>query len=158
RFAGFQEPGRQAVDIRADGDAELADEDQAGGLAGGAEHGHHEHGVALPAGGGRGPARGEDPAAGMAPGLPEGGGEVEPALVGEFFDPGNMHGQMASGPRSPVRMRMQSSRGRMKILPSPMRPSGPVRPASRMAWTVGSTKSSLTAICSCTLRSRLTVS
>src|ERR1700676_4826736 len=66
--------------------------------------------------------------------------------------------QIASGPRSPVRMRMQSSRGRMKILPSPMRPSGPVRPASMMALTVGSAKSSLTAICNCTLRSRVTVS
>src|SRR5271157_68649 len=54
--------------------------------------------------------------------------------------------QIASGPRSPVRMRMQSSRGRMKILPSPILPSGPLRPASRMAFTVGSTKSSFTAI------------
>src|SRR6516162_8934779 len=56
--------------------------------------------------------------------------------------------QIASGPRSPVRMRMQSSSGRIKILPSPLRPSGPVRPASMIALTVGSTKSSLTATCS----------
>src|SRR4051812_36468649 len=55
-------------------------------------------------------------------------------------------------------MRMQSSSGRMKILPSPMRPSGPVRPASMMAFTVGSTKSSFTAICSWTLCRRFTVS
>ena len=54
--------------------------------------------------------------------------------------------QMASGPRSPVRMRMQSSSGRMKIFPSPIRPSGPGRPAVTIAFTVGSTKSSFTAI------------
>ena len=48
--------------------------------------------------------------------------------------------QMASGPRSPVRIRMQSSSGRMKILPSPIRPSGPERAASMIAFTVGSTK------------------
>src|SRR5207244_5020825 len=81
---------------------------------------------------------------------------AEEQVVGKQ-EGGGAH-QMASGPRSPVRMRMQSSSGRMKIFPSPMRPSGPVRPASMIALTVGSTKSSLTAICSCTLRNRLTVS
>src|SRR5262249_50686974 len=64
---------------------------------------------------------------------------------------------IASGPLSPVRIRMQSSSGRMKIFPSPILPSGPLRPASRIALTVGSTKSSLTAIWSSILRSKFTV-
>jgi len=38
----------------------------------------------------------------------------------------------------------------MKILPSPTLPSSPVRPALMMALTVGSTNSSLTAICNLT--------
>jgi hypothetical protein len=38
---------------------------------------------------------------------------------------------MASRPRSPVRMRMQSSSGRTKILPSPICPVSGVR----AAWT-----------------------
>ena len=67
-----------------------------------------------------------------------------------------IRGQMASEPRSPVRMRMQSSSGRMKILPSPISPCGPLRPPLTMAAIVGSTNSSLTAIWSCTLRSRFT--
>ncbi len=60
-------------------------------------------------------------------------------------------------PPSPVRMRMQSSSGRTKILPSPISPLLPVRPPLITASIVGSTNSSLTAICSCTLRSRFTV-
>ena len=43
---------------------------------------------------------------------------------------------IASGPRSPVRIRMHSSIGRMKILPSPM---SPVRAPSMMASIVFST-------------------
>ena len=60
-----------------------------------------------------------------------------PYLPGHWPDTAD---HIASGPRSPVRMRMPFSRGRMKILPSPMLPSGPLRPASRMAFIVGSTK------------------
>ena len=39
---------------------------------------------------------------------------------------------------------MQSSRGRTKILPSPISPAGPVRPPLMMASIVGSRKASLT--------------
>ena len=41
--------------------------------------------------------------------------------------------QMASDPRSPVRMRRQSSSGSTKILPSPISPFSPVRAPLRMA-------------------------
>lgn len=56
--------------------------------------------------------------------------------------------QIASGPRSPVLIRMQSSSGNTKILPSPIWPLSPVRPPLMMALIVGSTKASFTAICS----------
>src|SRR5262249_17248542 len=65
--------------------------------------------------------------------------------------------QMASGPRSPVRIRTHSDRGRTAIIPSPIIPSGPLRLAFRIAPIVGSTKSSLTAIWSSILRSTFTV-
>jgi len=57
-----------------------------------------------------------------------------------------LRAQIASGPRSPVRIRMQSSIGRTKIFPSPISPVSPVRPPWMMALMVGSTKSSFTAI------------
>ena len=60
---------------------------------------------------------------------------------------------MASGPCSPVRMRMQSSIGRTKIFPSPIRP---VRAPAMMPSSVVSTKSSLTPMASRTFLSRLT--
>ena len=65
--------------------------------------------------------------------------------------------QMASPPRSPVRIRMHSSIGSTMILPSPTAPSGPERQALMIASMVGSTNASLTAIWSSTLRSRFTV-
>src|SRR5262249_13831310 len=65
--------------------------------------------------------------------------------------------QIASGPRSPVRIRTQSTSGSTAIMPSPIMPSGPLRLAVRIAWIVGSTKSSFTAIWSSIFRSTLTV-
>src|SRR5262249_12710499 len=61
---------------------------------------------------------------------------------------GRLGDQMASLPRSPVRMRMISSIGRTKIFPSPMRP---VLAAFSMASTTSTTCSSRTMISSFTL-------
>ena len=58
---------------------------------------------------------------------------------------------MASLPRSPVRMRTQSSIGRTKILPSPTCPVSGVRAAWTIDSTAASTKASLTAISSFSL-------
>ncbi len=82
---------------------------------------------------------------------PNCGGQVGSGRIAEAA--GRLDGFL---PRSPVRMRMQSSSGRTKILPSPISPLLPLRPPLMMALIVGSTNSSLTAIWSCTLRSRLT--
>src|SRR4051794_20194281 len=90
--------------------------------------------------------------------VPTGAQERGQGLENGPVHPGQISSvQMASGPHSPVRIRMQSSIGRMKILPSPIFPSGPLRPAWMIALTVGSTKSSFTAIWSSILRSRFTV-
>ena len=59
-------------------------------------------------------------------------------------------------PRSPVRMRTQSSSGSTKILPSPIWPVSPVRAAWTIASTVASTNASLTAISSFNFGSRRT--
>ena len=65
--------------------------------------------------------------------------------------------QMASPPRSPVLIRMHSSRGITKILPSPILPSGSVRPPLMMASIVGCTKLSFTAISSWIFLSKFTL-
>src|SRR5262249_33468726 len=65
-------------------------------------------------------------------------------------------GPIAAVPRSPVRMRTQSSSARTTIFPSPTVPVGPVRAECTMASTAASTNASLTAISSLSLGSSRT--